>query len=60
MTCNFTSLSTIFQSYQDNGQMINEKLCAMELCLQLRRFHLKQGLNSGRMKIKNRIVRAVC
>ena len=22
MTCDFTSFSTIFQSYQDNGQMI--------------------------------------
>ena len=24
MTCDFTSFSTVFQSYQDNGQMINK------------------------------------
>ena len=25
----------------------NERLCAMEPCLRLRRFHLEQGLNLG-------------
>ena len=30
MVCDFTSFSTVFQSYQDNGQMIMKRLCAME------------------------------
>ena len=27
MTCHFTSFSTVFQSYQDNGQMIMKAVC---------------------------------
>ena len=39
-----------FQQYFIHIRMIrveNERLCAMEPCLQLRRLHLKRGLNSG-------------
>ena len=27
MTCDFTSFSTVFQSYEDDGQMIMKGLC---------------------------------
>ena len=30
MTCNFMSFSTVFQSHQDNGRVIKERLCAMD------------------------------
>ena len=46
MTCDFTSFSTVYQSYQD--KVDNETLCAMELCLRWSRFRLKRGLNSVR------------
>ena len=39
----------LFQSYQDDGRMKNERLCAMELCVQLRRFRLEQGSNPGQL-----------
>ena len=45
-TWDFTSFSTVFQSYHDNGQVVM-KDCAMELHLQLRRFCLEQSLNLG-------------
>ena len=35
MTCSFTSFSTVFQLYQDEGDD-NERLCAMEPCLCLK------------------------
>ena len=41
MTCKFTSVLTVFQSYQDDVLDNNERLCAMELRLRLRRFHLE-------------------
>ena len=41
MTCNFTSVATVFQLYQDNG-----RLCAMKARLRLGRFRLEQGSNS--------------
>ena len=36
-------------SYQDDERLImkEEKLCSMEICLQLRRFRLERGSNSG-------------
>ena len=37
MTCDFTSFSTVFPSYQDDGQVINEMLSAMDPHLQLKR-----------------------
>ena len=49
MTCNFMSFSTVFQSYQDNaGVGENERLCAMEPRLQLKRW----GSNSGQLDQK--------
>ena len=39
MTCDFMSFLTVFQSYQDDVLDDNERLCAVELCLRLRRFH---------------------
>ena len=48
MTCDFTSFSTVFQSYQED-----ERLTFKEgyngTCLQLRRFRLEQGSKSGRI-----------
>ena len=41
MTCDFTSFLTVFRSYQDDGLVDNERLCAMELRLRLRRFHFE-------------------
>ena len=41
MTCDFTSFLTVFQSYQDDVLDDNERLCAMELRLRMRRFHLE-------------------
>ena len=38
----FDSISVI----SGRWQVDNERLCATELCLQLRRFHLERGLNS--------------
>ena len=47
MTCDFTSFfnsnSVISGRYLDD----NERLCAMELGLRLRRFHLECGSNSA-------------
>ena len=40
MTCDFTSLSTVFQSYQDDGLMIIP-------CLRLERFPPEEGLKYG-------------
>ena len=40
----FNSISDISGQWMDD----NERLCAMELCLWLRRFCLKQGSNSVR------------
>ena len=37
----FNSISVVSGQWTDD----NERLCAMELCLQLRRFRLKQGSN---------------
>ena len=46
MTSDFMSLSTVFQS---SGRWAddNERLCAMESRLRLRRFRLEQGSNPG-------------
>ena len=41
MTCDLTSFITIFQSYQGGVLDDNERLCARELRLWLRRFHLE-------------------
>ena len=43
MTYDYTSFSTAFQSYQDDGQMIM-KGYAMEPCLQLKRSLPQAGL----------------
>ena len=54
MTCDFTSFSTVFQSYKANGQVIsgqwagdNERLSAMEPCLRLKRSSPQVGLIPG-------------
>ena len=47
MTCDFTSFSTVFHSNQDNGPDDNERLCAVEPRLRLRRIRLEWGLDSG-------------
>ena len=41
MTCQLMSFLTVFQSYQDDVLDDNERLCAMELSLGLKRFHLE-------------------
>ena len=43
MTCDFISFSTVFQSYQDD-RGANERLCAIEPCLQLKRSESQVGL----------------
>ena len=53
MTCDFKSFSTVFQLCQDDGGgrgggVDNERLCAMELRLRLRRFCLERVSNSVR------------
>ena len=52
MTCDFMSFSTLFQSYQDNGRMINERLCAVEP-------HFTVEKISPRAGLKPRTVRSV-
>ena len=47
-TCNCTSFSTVFQSYQDEKGDENERLCAMEPCLKLEDFA------SSRAQIRDR------
>ena len=48
MTCDFTSFSTVFQSYQDDGQVgDNGRLCAMEPCLRLERSSPQARLKPG-------------
>ena len=48
MTCDFTSLSTVFQSYQDNVRLI------MKGCVQrLKRFSPQAGVEPGSMDLKN-------
>ena len=42
MTCNFTFFATIFQSYQDNGQMMNKGCVQWNLVL-----HFKHVSNPG-------------
>ena len=44
MTCDFTCFSTVFQSHQDNGQMIMKAVCN-EPCLWLIRFSIELGSN---------------
>ena len=46
MTCDFTATSSVFQSYQPlsgRWEVDNERLCAMELCLQLRTGNKLEG-----------------
>ena len=45
MTSDFTSFSTVFQSYHDDGLMLM-KGCAVVLHLRLRRFRFQRGSNS--------------
>ena len=47
MPCDFMSFSTVLQSYQNDERLVNERLCAMEPHLMLRRFCLKWGSNLG-------------
>ena len=51
MTCSFTSFSTEFQSYQDDGRLIM-KTCTMALRLRLRRFRFEPGSNLVRWIIR--------
>ena len=44
MNCDFTSFSTVFQSYQDDD---SESLCAMELRSRLGSFRLERDSYSG-------------
>ena len=47
MTCNFTSFSTVFQTYQDDERLTMKGcMCAMESRLRLRRFRLQLDSNS--------------
>ena len=46
MTCDFTSFSTVFQSYQDNRQMIM-KICVQWIPVELGRVRLERGTNPG-------------
>ena len=46
MACDFTSFSTVFQSYQDD----NEKLYAVEPRLRLGIFCLEWGWNPGQLE----------
>ena len=46
MASNFTSFTTVFQSYQEDGGDDNERLCAMEPRLQLKQT-LSWGLGVG-------------
>ena len=48
MTCDFTSFSTVFQSYEDDKRLIM-KGCgqAMETRLRFRRFRRERDSNSG-------------
>ena len=45
MTCDFTSFSIVFQSYQDNGRVIKAECNGTRL--RLKRFHLQPGSNPG-------------
>ena len=48
MNCDFTSFSTVFQSYRDDGSD-NERLCAMEL-------RLRWGWSGGAMVLGKLLV----
>ena len=43
----FTSFSTVFQSYQDNGWMIMKGCVQWNLIFSQKDFRLKLGLNMG-------------
>ena len=43
MACDFTSFSTVYQSYKDD-EGSNERLCAMEPNLRLERSPIEAGL----------------
>ena len=45
MECDFTSFSTVFQSYQDDGWML------MKGCVQWNPFRIEAGLEFGTVKI---------
>ena len=47
MTCDFTSFSTVLQSYQDDERLIMKVCVQMEPRLRLRGFRLERGSNSG-------------
>ena len=47
MTCNFTSFSTVFKSYQDNGWPIMKGCVQWSLYYGQKDFRLKQGSNQG-------------
>ena len=47
MTCDFTSFSTVFQSYQADGRLIMKGYVQWNPFLRLRRFRLNGGSNSG-------------
>ena len=47
MTCDFVSFSTVFQSYQDNGQVIMKGCVQWHLVCGWKNFCFKQGSNPG-------------
>ena len=47
VTCDFTSFSTVFQSYQEDGRLIMKGCVQWNPIYELRRLHPEQGLNSG-------------
>ena len=47
MTCDFMSFSTIFQSYQDDGQRIMEGCVQMDPQFTVEKFRLERGSNPG-------------
>ena len=47
MTCDFMSFTTVFSVISGQCADDNERLCAMEPRLRLRRFRLERGSNPG-------------
>ena len=51
ITCNFKSISTVFQSYQDYGSDNVMKVCAMEPRLQLKKGRLGGAMVLGNLPV---------
>ena len=47
MACNFTSFSTVFQSYQDDVRVMMKGCVQWNLVYGWKVFRLKRGLNPG-------------